>query len=93
MGEELTEFQKRLLRFLRKEATKSGGSACYLDAFFEDLPTDQTVRGRSFYLKEIGDLEKEGYIETVHVGYTKRRGMKFGCYKLTDEGLKVIGNK
>ena len=90
MSAELTEFQKRLLRFLREETARLGGSACYLDAFFERLSSNQTITGKGFFLKELGNLEREGFIETTRFGYTKRKGMKFNCYKITEKGLKVI---
>lgn len=90
MSEELTEFQKRLLGFLREEAARSDGSACYLDAFFERLPSNQTMTGKGFFLKELNNLEHKGFIETTRFGYTKREGMKFNCYKITEKGLKAI---
>ncbi len=90
MSEELAEFQKRLLRFLREETARLGGSECYLDSFFERLSPNQTMRGKGFFLKELSNLEREGFIETTRSGYTKRKGMKFNCYKITDKGLRAI---
>ena len=90
MSKKLTEFQKRLLRFLRQETARSDGSACYLDAFFERLSSNQTRRGKGFFLKELSNLEHKGFIETTRFGYTKRKGMKFNCYKITEKGLRAI---
>ena len=90
MSEELTEFQKRLLRFLREETARLDGSACYLDSFFKRLSPNQTMRGKGFFLKELSNLENKGFIETTRSGYTKRKGMKFNCYKITEKGLRAI---
>ena len=90
MSEELSKFQKRLLRFLREETAKSGGSECYLDSFFERLSPNQSIRGKGFFLKELSDMERKGFIETTRSGYTKRKGMKFNCYKITEKGLGTI---
>jgi DNA-binding PadR family transcriptional regulator len=90
MSEGLTEFQKRLLRFLREETARLDGSACYLDSFFERLSPNQTMKGKGFFLKELNNLEHKGFIETTRFGYTKRKGMKFNCYKITEKGLKAI---
>ncbi|GAI20893.1 unnamed protein product [marine sediment metagenome] len=90
MSEELTAFQKKLLRFLREETARLDGSACYLDAFFERLSPNQTMRGKGFFLKELNNLEDKGFIETTRFGFTKRKGMKFNCYKITERGLGAI---
>ena len=90
MSEKLTEFQKRLLRFLREETARLDGSACYLDSFFERLSPNQTRKGKGFFLKELNNLEHKGFIETTRFGYTKRKGMKFNCYKITEKGLRAI---
>ena len=90
MSGELTEFQIRLLRFLKEETARLDGSACYLDAFFEKMSSSQTRRGKGFFLKELGNLENKGLIETTRFGYTKRKGMKFSCYNITGKGLKAI---
>ena len=90
VSKELTAFQKRILRFLKEETAKSDSSACYLDAFFERLSSNQTTRGKGFFLKELSNLENEGFIETTRSGYTKRKGMKFNCYKITEKGLGAI---
>ncbi len=74
MSEELMEFQKRLLRFLREETARLDGSACYLDSFFERLSPNQTMRGKGFFLKELNNLEHKGFIETTRFGYTIKKG-------------------
>ena len=90
MSQGLTEFQKRLLRFLREETARLNGSACYLDAFFERLSSSQTMRGKGFFLKELNNIENEGLIETTRSGYTRRKGMKFNCYRITEKGLEIL---
>jgi len=74
MSEELTEFQKRLLRFLREETARLDGSACYLDSFFERLSSNQTRKGKGFFLKELNNLEHKGFIETTRFWLYQKKG-------------------
>ena len=90
MSKELTEWQKRLLGFLREETARLDGSGCYLDSFFERLSPNQSMRGKDFFRKELLNLERQDFIETTRSGYTKRKGMKFSCYKITEKGLRAI---
>jgi hypothetical protein len=89
MSEELTEMQRRILAFLKVHRERTGENACYLDDFFEGLPSEELLEGKGRFRKEVGGLEKRGYIKTVAFDY-QREGMKFGCYEITRKGLRAV---